>query len=781
MERSNYIVTRVVPWLVLLCLLAFVEQVHAVQRNLTQRYLLNAAGDITIASSINLHCSTATGATGVANCADARNGVGNRTNNQHTMVNVDVDASAATFNSSRAFLNLPVGATVAFAGLYWAGDSAATTPRNQVAWATPSSAVYTTLTASVVDDSAAAGTANQYQAFADVTAQVSAAGRGTYTVANISSTVNTTNVYAGWSLVVVYRLASEPTRNMVVYDGYRRVAGAASVDITLTGFTTPPFGTVTSKLGVVGYDGDKGSVEGTAGLQFGTSTATLSPVFNAVNPQTDVFNSTISNLGSNVTTRDPAYVNTLGYDADLFSPNTQLPNGATSAVVRVASSGETIDLGVVTLSTNIFVPNIKDSFLKSVTDVNGGVVVPGDVLEYTINFENTGNDPATRTVVVDPLPPNTTYLPGSIVLSSTSTGMPTGARTDVAGDDAAEFDSANNRVVVRVGRSATATVGGQFNPGDAQQLRFRVTVNAATPGGKLVDNFASVSYRALTVGTDITDVSDADAATSGDQPARVVVASPDLTVAKARFDGGQVPRAHFLLTSHHLAVHAHLFPGGQQRGTGPHFQHRHGGGYPAGRFHGAQPHGYWLDLQPGHSQLRAQRRTGCGCQLPHRHAGRDVGQRGHFHQHRHRGLCQLRIGQLGRQQHRYRCGCGPTQCQPEHRQIEHGDVPGQRTDRDLRHRLEQRRPCERRWCRADRPCRDRPELHGRDLLSDFGRRGVSRRARQPGGAAGRRRGHSGPAGQFQCGFPAHLPGHGHGIVTASCSAGCEKEVGKASL
>lgn len=533
MERSSYIVARVVPWLVLLCLLAFVEQVHAVQRNLTQRYLLNAAGDITIASSINLHCSTATGATGVANCADARNGVGNRTNNQHTMVNVDVDASAATFNSSRAFLNLPVGATVAFAGLYWAGDSAATTPRNQVAWATPSSAVYTTLTASVVDDSAAAGTANQYQAFADVTAQVSAAGRGTYTVANISSTVNTTNVYAGWSLVVVYRLASEPTRNMVVYDGYRRVAGAASVDITLTGFTTPPFGTVTSKLGVVGYDGDKGSVEGTAGLQFGTSTATLSPVFNAVNPQTDVFNSTISNLGSNVTTRDPAYVNTLGYDADLFSPNTQLPNGATSAVVRVASSGETIDLGVVTLSTNIFVPNIKDTFLKSVTDVNGGVVVPGDVLEYTINFENTGNDPATRTVVVDPLPPNTTYLPGSIVLSSTSTGMPTGARTDVAGDDAAEFDSANNRVVVRVGRSATATVGGQFNPGDAQRLRFRVTVNAATPGGTLVDNFASVSYRALTVGTDITDVSDADAATSGDQPARVVVASPDLTVAKS--------------------------------------------------------------------------------------------------------------------------------------------------------------------------------------------------------------------------------------------------------
>lgn len=532
MVRFDKIASRVMPWLVLVILFALVGQAHAAQRNLAQRYLLNAAGDITIASSINLHCSTATGDTGAADCVNARNGVGNRTNNLHTMVNVDVDASAATFNSSRAFLNLPVGASVAFAGLYWAGDSAATTPRNQVAWATPSSAAYTTLTASVVDDSAAAGTANQYQAFADVTAQVSAAGRGTYTVANISSTVNTANVYAGWSLVVVYRLASEPTRNMVVYDGYRRVAGAASVDITLTGFTTPPFGTVTSKLGVVGYDGDRGSPEGTAGLQFGTSTATLSPVFNAVNPQTDVFNSTISALGSDVTTRAPPYLNTLGYDADLLVPNTPLPNGATSAVVRVASSGETIDLGVVTLSTNIFVPNIKDSFLKSVVDLNGGLVLPGDVLEYTINFANTGNDPATRTVVIDPIPSSATYVPNSIVLTSTTTGMPTGARTDAAGDDAAEFDAANNRVVARVGRNATATAGGLFNPGDGQQLRFRVTVNTGTPGGTLVDNFANVSYRAQTVGTDITDVSDADVATAGDQPARVVVASPDLSVAK---------------------------------------------------------------------------------------------------------------------------------------------------------------------------------------------------------------------------------------------------------
>jgi uncharacterized repeat protein (TIGR01451 family) len=516
-----------------LALLSMALPAGAVQRNLAPRFTLNAAGDITIASNINVHCSTAIGATGQASCAsDAQvNSAGTRTNNNHTAVNVDVDADASTFNSSRARLLLPAGATVAFAGLYWAGDTTAAT-RNQVRLATPSNPAYVTVTASQVDDSAAAGAGQEYQSFADVTSIVSLSGAGTYTVANVTTTVGTTNVYAGWSLVVVYRLASEPTRNMVVYDGYRRVAGAANVDVTLSGFTTPPFGTVTSKLGIIGYDGDRGSTEGAAGLLFGTSTAALNPVFNALNPQTDVFNSTISTLGVNNADRTPNYLNTLGYDADMFSPNTQLPNGATTAVIRVTSSGETIDLGVVTLATNIFVPNIKDSFTKSVVDLNGGLVVPGDILEYTINFANTGNDPATRTVVVDELPPNVTYVPNSIVLSSTSSGMPTGARTDAAGDDSAEYVVGTNRIVARVGRSATAVVGGQFNPGDGQQLRFRVEVNAGTAGDTVIDNFSTVTYRATTVGTDQTDLSDADAATPGDQPARVVVASPDLLVSK---------------------------------------------------------------------------------------------------------------------------------------------------------------------------------------------------------------------------------------------------------
>jgi uncharacterized repeat protein (TIGR01451 family) len=514
------------------------DPVQALQRTFALRFSLNATGDILIAANSNTTCSQAAAANGDgANCTDVQTtGAINRTNNQHTIIHTDVDTDASTFNSSRAKLNLPAGATVAFAGLYWGGDST-NAARDTVRLATPSSAgAYTTLTASVVDDSSTNATAaRSYQGFVDITSIVSAAGAGTYTVANIATTVGTTgntNSYSGWTLVVVYRLATEPTRNMVVYDGYQRVTGAANIDISLAGFTTPPFGTVTSKLGIVGYDGDKGSPEGAAGLQFGSSVATLGPVFNGLNPQTDIFNSTISTLGVNNPDRSPSYPNTLGFDADVFTPNTQLPNGATSALVRVSSSGETIDLGVVTLSTNIFVPIIKDTLVKTVTDVNGGFVLPGDVLEYTINFSNTGNDPATRTVVIDNVPANTTYLPGSIVYSSTSSDVPTGTRTDTAGNDSAEFDAAGNRVVMRVGRTPTATIGGQMNPSDNQTLKFRVTVNSGTPGDTVINNFATVTYRSLTLGTDFSDTSDSDTASPGDQPTQVIVASPDLIVLK---------------------------------------------------------------------------------------------------------------------------------------------------------------------------------------------------------------------------------------------------------
>jgi len=77
-----------------------------------------------------------------------------------------------------------------------------------------------------------------------VTAAVAAAGNGMYWVANVHSTPGASDRFAGWSLVVVYRLATDPMRNLVVYDGFADVNPGPRVDVNPSGFLTPPAGLV---------------------------------------------------------------------------------------------------------------------------------------------------------------------------------------------------------------------------------------------------------------------------------------------------------------------------------------------------------------------------------------------------------------------------------------------------------------------------------------------------------------------------------------------------------
>ncbi|GAA0500082.1 hypothetical protein [Deinococcus depolymerans] len=523
----------------LLSLLALLGGASA-QQAFGTRYANTATnGDIVLIGNVNFHCLTVAPATAtqITACNTARSG-GTATNNGVYMQAIDTDTDAATSNSSSATLTLGSGSSVLFAGLYWSGISTSATNRAAVRLATPvtagSSVALTATRTSVIG--------SNYQSFADVTALLQAGGSGTYTVGNIASTAGT-NSWAGWTLVVAYRNATQPTRNLAVFDGFLQASDpAAPVDIAVSGFITPSVGTVRSTIGVVAYDGDRGSQEGSAAtpqgsLRFGPTTATLNTVSNTVNPVNDVFNSTISTTtgvaggGTDVTGgRTPAFTNTLGVDTDTFTPNTPLPNGSTSAVVRVIGTGnDVIFPGVITLATEIFVPNIKDALTKTVTDLNGGPLIPGDTLEYELVIRNQGNDGALNVILTDPIPAGTTYLPGSM----TVTGANAGTKTDLAGDDQAEFDAAGNRVVFRVGTGANATLGGSVLPNEESRVRFRVTVNAGTPGGTVIDNTGTVNYRQQTLGTAVSDTSDSDPVAAGDQPARVTVAGPDLGLDKS--------------------------------------------------------------------------------------------------------------------------------------------------------------------------------------------------------------------------------------------------------
>lgn len=71
--------------------------------------------------------------------------------------------------------------------------------------------------------------------------------------------------------------------------------------------------------------GDSAAIDGTA-------------LANAANRANNVFNSTVSSAGVIAADRDPNYVNTLGWDVDLFSTLNVLGNDRTSATVELATT-----------------------------------------------------------------------------------------------------------------------------------------------------------------------------------------------------------------------------------------------------------------------------------------------------------------------------------------------------------------------------------------------------------------------------------------------------------
>ena len=384
-----------------------------------------------------------------------------------------------TFNSSTADLNLPSCSNVLFAGLYWGagegvngGSTAWITGETNCKLKLPGAASYTNITSVQTDyyNSGAPAGFNYtgFQCFANITALVNATNpNGTYTLANVCPPIGKNNAFGGWTIVIVYGNPSLVSRNLTVFDGCAVVQKSnPPVDVSISGFLTPPTGPVSCELGGVVYDGDRSWKDSFAFKQNGAvSFYNLTP--NATAGTDDMWNSTIGYKGAVVTTRNPAFNNTLGYDANIIdmpnAGNAQLGNSKTSATIRLASPDEMVIAHILTTSISQYNPTF--SFDKTATDINGGSFLPGDSLLYKINYANSGNDSSTNTIITDNLPAGTTYMPGSIKIGGV-------AKTDAAGDDEAEYDFANNKITFRVGTGATALVGGKIGPGVGSNVEF---------------------------------------------------------------------------------------------------------------------------------------------------------------------------------------------------------------------------------------------------------------------------------------------------------------------
>jgi uncharacterized repeat protein (TIGR01451 family) len=511
-----------------LCLLWLVQSAPAqaqVVRAFAPRYSENVNGDIRLIGNTMLTCDPTTS----PDCAQVRLGQGaaateRNNNNAHAMIWTDVDSDPSTFNSSAATLALPANATVLWAGLYWGGrvqagvlGRGAPNPvaRNTVKLRAPGAAAYASISATRCDESV--GTFTDYQCFADVTQRIVAQPNGVFTVADLQLGTGQ-NRFGGWGLIVAYRDPDAPIRNIVVYDGYANVIRSESqtvkINITVSGFLTPSQGDVVTRIGALAYEGDLDAA-GDRFLLQGT------PLSNAANPAGNFFNASISSAGAHVTTRNPAYVNQLGFDLDVMEVTNALSNMATQATITLETTGDTYFPGVVTFATDIYAPRV--TAIKTVTDINGGDVRPGDELEYTITVENTGNDPAILSVLSDPLPAGVTFVPGSIRIEGMSA-------TDRAGDDRAEYTAASRTVTARLGAGANAMQGGRLNTNAQTSMSFRVRVDEMAAGGALIGNQATINYRAQTLNRDFSVLTDSDPNGVGSTPTVVIVKVTEPTI-----------------------------------------------------------------------------------------------------------------------------------------------------------------------------------------------------------------------------------------------------------
>ena len=115
---------------------------------------------------------------------------------------------------------------------------------------------------------------------------------------------------------------------------------------------------------------------------------------------------------------------------------------------------------------------------KTATDVNGGSLLPGDTLLYTINVSNSGSTDSTNVSLTDAIPTNTTYIPGSTKLNGVA--VP---------DNGAAMPYAAGGLINSSGAPA-----GQISAGDSAIVVFAVPVHNPLPAGVTeISNQGSVS------------------------------------------------------------------------------------------------------------------------------------------------------------------------------------------------------------------------------------------------------------------------------------------------
>ena len=426
----------------------------------TPVYQVTQKGGIIYLANSSLGCSSnpplaalsATCAAGTAVAAPS----GVLRDNDFISAYIDVDGDPSTFMSSSDSLDLPSCSEITKAFLFWGASGAATNSLNTCRMKIGNGS-YQTVTA-IASQTNNIGF-NTYHCYADVSSILQSGGlKSRVTVANIgSSSLGVSNTFGSWCIAVVFKNDLRTMRQLTVFKGLANISGSApTVNVPISGFLTPLAGPVTMEVGLYVHDGDRASTGD--GLSF-RGAASFIPLSDAVNPVSDVMNSTVSYNGTLTPFRKPNMNNTSGLDADIFVPNNStknyIGNAATSATFQMTTGGETYLPQMVTTALDVYEPDLRASI--KARDVNGGALVPGDIVEYRIKGINIGSDPSLNSFITDTLDIRADYIPNS---TRVVYGAVTGTMTDASGDDLVDYNPLTSTLKIRIGSGATSAIGG---------------------------------------------------------------------------------------------------------------------------------------------------------------------------------------------------------------------------------------------------------------------------------------------------------------------------------
>ncbi|MEK5061634.1 DUF11 domain-containing protein, partial [Paenibacillus sp. FSL H7-0326] len=396
-------------------------------------------------------------------------------------------------NSASAILRLPEDSEVLYAELIWAGTYAVTRGTNNyaafinksVSLTTPQGTTFSISPDPVTAQESHRNATDNYFRSQNVTSIIQQGGAGTYTVGGVVGNLDLGNSSAnncGWTLCVVYENSALPFRNLTLYVGDVEIAsGIPELTTTLTGFATPTSGPISGRMALCAQDGDANKTGDQ--VLFGPDVSSLTVLQGPNNYPSNFFASQINDdnglLDTSGTFGDRNQIagqpgrqivgGRQSWDITNIDVSSTLSNSQTSAVFQLRTGGD----GYAVLAIGIYI-DINSPRVTVDKTVDATQAVIGQVLTYTVVIENSGTVTADTAFLLDQLPNNTAFVPGSVTI----------------GGDPAEDANPVSGIPL-----------GALEPGSRITVTYQVRVISIPPDGVIVNEaVVNFEYQSVTGG-----------------------------------------------------------------------------------------------------------------------------------------------------------------------------------------------------------------------------------------------------------------------------------------